>query len=693
MLAVSRLVFLALLMVTSGTAWAVTLESLLADMTDSAEVRVQEAEQERLAIEHQYRIEERGWSVFGGADVGHFRELQPDGNRDDYTGFGASVGLRYPLLGTLDERERAVNDARLALTEKTYETRLRRSTQRFQLRQSYTDWWHAQAVTQWCEPWRTIAREELASARERARQQALRTSELKWLEQSWDRVTRSCGRSEQYQSQLRERTARLAGAALSVLDQPQRPELTRHPAPLVQWTDALNSHPAVIARLQSMETAARNRDHHWSDRVDSSFTIAQRLDRRTDTAGTGSGLVAGVTFEVPLAALTGPDPGSPDSARYRAARERHRAELDQWRGYLADNLLRYREALDEVSEAVDQLTLARRLTLERRQRLSVDSEAGYMAMRTARIEEAEAHLNLYRAWRGASQERAGLLQVAEHSDNQADLLGSETVTWPTGGGDARESTDPIKAVYVWDSRSLLGEAGPRKLHLRALANNGFNRLYLGLDSDQVTRPSELLKPLEALISEAQSQGIRVDLLLGDPLWLTDEHRADLMVLIQRLSILPFAGLHLDLEVEQLGWPVPEQRLQQWLRTVGEATEVSPWPVTLVSHHRWFSDTADPITCVPCQLPDIGVREVSLMIYTTRTGRSVELMDRSQQLWPRLTFRLVQSVEAALPDSQSWHGQTTKTLSDVEQSLVSEGIHNIEWQDWRNHPAYPGQTGD
>jgi len=225
MLAVSRLVFLALLMVTSGTAWAVTLESLLADMTDSAEVRVQEAEQERLAIEHQYRIEERGWSVFGGADVGHFRELQPDGNRDDYTGFGASVGLRYPLLGTLDERERAVNDARLALTEKTYETRLRRSTQRFQLRQSYTDWWHARAVAQWCETWLAIAREELASARERARQQALRTSELKWLEQRWDRVTRSCERSEQYQSQLRERTARLAGAALSLLDQPQRPEL------------------------------------------------------------------------------------------------------------------------------------------------------------------------------------------------------------------------------------------------------------------------------------------------------------------------------------------------------------------------------------------------------------------------------------------------------------------------------------
>ncbi|MGM0571984.1 MAG: hypothetical protein ACQET2_14805, partial [Pseudomonadota bacterium] len=567
MLAVSHLVFFTLLLVTSGTVQAVTLESLLAGMEDSAEVRVQEAEQERLAIEHQYRIEERGWSVFGGADIGRFHELQPDGNRDDYTGFGASVGLRYPLLGTLDERERAVSDARLAVTEKTYETLLRRSTQRFQLRQSYTDWWHAGAVTHWCGTWRAIAREELASARERASQQALRTSELKWLEQRWDRVTRSCERSEQYQSQLRERTARLAGAILTPPDLPQRPTLTRHPAPLVQWTDALNHHPAVTARLQSMETASRNRDHHWSDRVDSNFTIAQRLDRRTDTSGTGSGLVAGVTFEVPLAALTGPDPGSPDNARYRAARERHRAELDQWRGYLEDNLLRYREALDDVSEAVDQLTLARRLTLERRQRLTIDSEAGYMAMRTARVEEAEAHLNLYRAWRGASQERAGLLQVAEHSDNQAELLGSEAVSWPISGEGAGGNSDPIKAVYVWDSRPLLGEAERRKRHLQALESTGFNRLYLGLDSRQVARPQEILDPLKTLVSEAQNRGIRVDLLLGDPLWLTDEHRADLTALIRRLSILPFAGLHLDLEVEQLGWPVPEQRLQQWLQTV------------------------------------------------------------------------------------------------------------------------------
>ena len=38
-----------------------------------------------------------------------------------------------------------------------------------------------------------------------------------------------------------------------------------------------------------------------------------------------------------------------------------------------------------------------------------------------------------------------------------------------------------------------------------------------------------------------------------------------------LTTLPFAGLHLDLEVEQLGWPVPEARLRDWMDTLTAAT--------------------------------------------------------------------------------------------------------------------------
>ena len=489
---------------------------------------------------------------------------------------------------------------------------------------------------------------------------------------------------------MRHRTGELAGVTLTASDQPQRPPLTSGPAPLPQWTATLNDHPGIRIRQQILETAADNRDSHWSDRIESSFTVAQRLDRRTDASGIGAGLVAGITFEVPLAALGDRTSGSAEDARYRQAQEQLRADLDQLRRYLEDNLQRYHDALDDVAEAREQLELARRLSTERQQRLAVDSESGYMALRSARVEEAEAHLNLFRAWRGALQERAGLMRVAEHAANTDELLGSEFLSWPLEGAVSTRDA-ALRGVYVWDSHPLLGDPEIRGRHLRAMADAGLNRIYLGLDSAQAGQPAALQAPIGRLVSAAGDLGMEVDLLLGEPLWLTAEHRQDLIELIRRLSPLPFSGLHLDLEVEQLGWPVPEQRLERWLETLAAVSSVSPWPVSLVSHHRWFSGGEQPRTCVPCALQQFDIRDVSLMIYTTRPERAGELMAQAAERWPDLSFRLVQSVESLLPATQSWHGQTTAELKQVMEGLGNTGITDIEWQDWRHHPAYPDST--
>ena len=73
------------------------------------------------------------------------------------------------------------------------------------------------------------------------------------------------------------------------------------------------------------------------------------------------------------------------------------------------------------------------------------------------------------------------------------------------------------------------------------------------------------------------------LLLGDPAWINPADRPKLMALIRRFQNVPFDGLHLDLEVEQLGWPVPAARLQDWLNTVKEAKKRSPWPLSISAH--------------------------------------------------------------------------------------------------------------
>ena len=162
-----------------------------------------------------------------------------------------------------------------------------------------------------------------------------------------------------------------------------------------------------------------------------------------------------------------------------------------------------------------------------------------------------------------------------------------------------------------------------------------------------------------------------------------------LTLIQRLAGQNFDGLHLDLEVEQLGWPVPEQTIEQWLATVAVAQDVSPWPVSLVSHHRWFAAQSQGI-CVPCRIERMGVESISLMLYTTQKERLIERTTTIARRWPELRFRLTQSAEPDLAPSNSWHGTPKPELERLEQNwrqaMKPAGVSGIEWQDWRGYKA-------
>ena len=140
-----------------------------------------------------------------------------------------------------------------------------------------------------------------------------------------------------------------------------------------------------------------------------------------------------------------------------------------------------------------------------------------------------------------------------------------------------------------------------------------------------------------MLRDAAGKGVQVSLLLGDPSWIEPPERHQLTDLLAKLRGLAFISLHLDLEVEQLGVPVPDQRLKDWLETLRVASSVSPWPVEISSHHRWFADPKPGQTCVPCALPDAGVRQVSLMIYTRNPNNSARMAEQSPGAGPTCNF--------------------------------------------------------
>ncbi|WP_288097900.1 hypothetical protein [Pseudomonas sp.] len=245
-----------------------------------------------------------------------------------------------------------------------------------------------------------------------------------------------------------------------------------------------------------------------------------------------------------------------------------------------------------------------------------------------------------------------------------------------------------QASYVWDSEALL-DPGQRPAELDALRNAGMDKIYLGLKAAQIRDLATTRQRLEQLLRDAAGKGVQVSLLLGDPSWIEPPERHQLTDLLAKLKGLAFISLHLDLEVEQLGMPVPDRRLKDWLETLRVASSVSPWPVEISSHHRWFADPKPGQTCVPCALPDAGVRQVSLMIYTRNPNNSARMAEQIARRWPDLQFRLAQSTEPQLDATESWAGASTEQLqhqsSAWREQLQPLGIAGIDWQAWRDFP--------
>lgn len=695
------LVFMSISLLCPVPAGAVTLQALLAEMRDGPGVMAAGARVEQLQGERRRRSDERGWSVFGGADAGYLQELEAGTGAVDYTGYGIEVGLRYPLLGTLRRRTEALTESQLAVEQQRNAQLVQRAEQRLFLRNAYIDWWESQQLLILCERLQPLAQNELAAARQRAAANNLRRSELMWLEQRWRVRLQSCRNLHRREATLRARVSRLAGTSVPATSAAEASPLTEGPMLTSRWTEVIDGHPSMATRRSQLHAARERRDERWLDRVDSNFTIAQRIDRRNDLSGTGTGLVVGLSFEVPLAALAGDRGDRVPDAHYRVALEELRGTREQLRKALEDALYRYQSAVDEAKSAHEQAALAAQLETERFGRARVDGEAGFMALRTARLEQANGAVDLIRAWRNAWQEQAELMLFADYGDLPDSLPGAGKVSWPgttsfsgkdtrVRDGDEPAAADPdwIQAAYVWDSTALLSPRS-RTGELSKLRLLGFNRIYLGLTAGQLEDLALLGFRVADLVSEARAMGIAVDLLLGDPAWIQTGHRGDLIALIRKLRSLPFERLHLDLEVEQLQWPAPDKLLQDWIQTLGAAVKASPWPVSLVSHHRWFAPGQSGDRCVPCVLPDLGIRQVSLMIYSTNQTRTADLAAGISQGWPGLTFTLAQSVEPDLPAANSWHGHSAHSLnrkSQIWKHLMSpSGIAGLEWQDWSAYP--------
>ncbi|PIE59087.1 MAG: hypothetical protein CSA32_05840, partial [Desulfobulbus propionicus] len=247
--------------------------------------------------------------------------------------------------------------------------------------------------------------------------------------------------------------------------------------------------------------------------------------------------------------------------------------------------------------------------------------------------------------------------------------------------------------YVWESRKLLSQWKQEEDFYQKLADMRVARLLVSFDREQLGKleQEKQAKRWRQFIKETGKHGIAVELLLGEPLWILPGYRQDLLEIIQRLRFLPFSGLHLDLEPNQLSQKEYSESylLTHLLRTLQAAVEISPWPVGISLHPRYLQTGGNEI-CFGCALQNLDIHEVTLMSYITNPKKVDQLVQPIVEQYPGIVFSIAQSVEPVLSAEESYfsHGQSGFWLKmDLLQQLLSENTsHSILIQAFQDFQA-------
>jgi hypothetical protein len=265
---------------------------------------------------------------------------------------------------------------------------------------------------------------------------------------------------------------------------------------------------------------------------------------------------------------------------------------------------------------------------------------------------------------------------------------STELPWSNTNGAAKTGG---MTVYVWNSQQLLDELKIRFNFWKRFEVSGFNRLLLSLDGQQIKNLSFVEERADLLkfISEAVEKNIRVELLLGEPLWILPKYRGDLLHIIQQLQDFPFTGLHLDLEPNQLKETRYSNKylLAHLLRTLQSVKTVSPWPVGLSIHPRYFDPRKNQI-CLGCALSNLEINEVILMIYVANPIRVAELSLPILRRFPKLSFSIAQSVEKILSKEESYamggHTKFQAQMKELRTAMIpAANFNTIVIQSWED----------
>jgi hypothetical protein len=673
----------------SARSQTVTLEQLEGKIKAAPQVlsAVSELEQSLNTLAAQKAAS--GLKMQAGLSTGSFEEPLDAYTLSNFNEASATIGLSYPLLGAREKEKINILDARAKTWTNREKMELARRVALNTLRSYYALYWAGR---------RKIELSKTFLGGENVVEQILKERTSRGLLLDADR--------EEFLTAFHLARRNIANArvdqikALGIINLLTHSNFTKlsctYPglarpctSPSGLRTQILNDHPEVLLRRNLVQEQGRLLGLKTYSDVDANVQLAGTATTVYPSGITGYGVAISFSMQLPAKELTAADFRRQAS---QASLEKSRNDLDQATGQLQIDALatlaKYRAAREDLDYQRQRLKAALESLRENELRKGYIAGDTIEKLQQSRFEYYKAAISLISAKTSLFQAQADLLQLAPQGCggdqpeisqtageiealNDALRTGRPTaMNPPTGPAPADrvvKTQDRKNAVYVWDSAPLITGGRSEKSAWESFSAFSIGRVLLSLNRQQIlaAQTAQGARQLRLSLETAHKVGLRVDLLLGEPLWILPAHRQDLLDIVEQLRDFAFDGLHLDLEPDSLDTRQYSRKylLAQLVKTLSAVHGLSPWPLSLSIHPRYF-EQKEFSAYLGEALEKIPIREVTLMVYSANPEKVAHRVVPILEANPKLRFSLALSVEPELSSEQSYYSKGWPALKEA-----------------------------
>lgn len=715
--------FISSVLLTLLTANAIAQVKFLSDFNDKLDqaavvLRAQadlEAQQSNLLAQEALR----GWEVFGGVSAGYQKSpfaREPFGRYFDPM---VRIGLRYPLLGSAERQQRSVNDA--ATQVKIEDIRLgwsRRLAASF-LEESYAAYWSSQKMLALNEAYIRLRNEGFENAISKRREAGLLfMSDYLEFVSSFDRAERTRIEYSNNRNQALMRLSHLTNETVLSFEsvKPVLAEITNNFTTDYEQPD-LRILQTRIDNLQNTRESEK-----WqgieSDVSTTAFVGPAIPHPSPEAMQYGYGGAVGVNIRMPLEIV---NYRKNEHSRLNSQLISLRSEYTQREQELQHEFQtlfnNYQQVVQQIKFMHTRLAAAKELIRERNLRVKVmDGDViekyfqainSYYRIATEYIEAESEHWKIHIRLRQftstppavandkrkddvAEKELLSLIEPLNQAKHFLDKNKKSTHSKQAGYllPTQTQQNDVAFSAYVWDFENLINR--PYLWQQKSIEK--IKRFLISLNAEQIAYYSTNPQKLQEFIDNAHHQGIKVELLLGDPDWILPQYRDRLIAIIRSLSAIRFDGLHLDIEPDQLEADLAgKARLVEFIETIRQANAASPWPGAISMHHRYLNKNLSFNICVVCRLKLAGVKEIAIMYYSMNISGIVKTLKTAMNKHPDMLFSLAQSVEPEIgPESSYYHHSVTvfnNAMQQLNDQLQAVNFKDIVIQSWKDFESY------